>query len=68
MALQPFLDLGRFFSFLIYTQSVGLFEQENRQSQGVYPEAEQTYTDIYASSGIQNLETQCLNGRRQFMP
>jgi hypothetical protein len=24
MAVQPFVDLGRFFSFLTYTQSVGL--------------------------------------------
>jgi hypothetical protein len=24
MALQPFLDLGRFFSFLFYSQLVGL--------------------------------------------
>jgi hypothetical protein len=41
------VDLGRFFSFLIYTQSVGLLGQGISPSQGRY-----LHIDIHASSGI----------------
>jgi hypothetical protein len=40
------LDLGRFFSFLIYTQTVGLLGRGISPSQGRY-----LHTDIHASSG-----------------
>jgi hypothetical protein len=36
MALQPLVDLGRFFSFLIYTQSLGLLGRLIGPSQGLY--------------------------------
>jgi hypothetical protein len=38
---NPWLDLGRFFSFLIYTQSVGLLERGIGPSQGRYLHTEQ---------------------------
>jgi hypothetical protein len=38
---SPLLDLGRFFSFLIYTQSVGLLGGGISQSQGRYIHTEQ---------------------------
>jgi hypothetical protein len=44
----PLLDLGRFFSFLIFlTQSLGLLERGISPSKGRY-----LHTDIHASSGI----------------
>jgi hypothetical protein len=50
------VDLARFFSFLIYTQSVGLLGRRISPSQGRYlhrtTQTELTYTDIHASSGI----------------
>jgi hypothetical protein len=52
------VDVGHFFSFLIYTQSVGHLEREISQSQGRYLHTEQkhrkTHKDIHASSGIRN--------------
>jgi hypothetical protein len=51
-----FVDLGRSFSFLIYTQSLGLLGQGISPSQGRYLHKEQykqnKHTDIHASSGI----------------
>jgi hypothetical protein len=35
------VELGRLFSFLIYTQSVGLFGRGISQSEGRYPHSEQ---------------------------
>jgi hypothetical protein len=45
------VDLGRFFSFLIYTQYVGLLGRVISQLQGRYLHGEQ-HKDIHASSGI----------------
>jgi hypothetical protein len=47
-----FVDLGRFFSFLIYTQSVELLGNGISPSQGLYLHTEYTHTLIHASSGI----------------
>jgi hypothetical protein len=57
IALQPFVDLGCFFSFLICTQSVGLLGRgTSRRKDATYTQnntnTEQMHTDIYASSGI----------------
>jgi hypothetical protein len=51
------VDLGRFFSFLIYTQSVGLLGRGSARRKAVAykqdnTKTEQTHTDIYALSGI----------------
>jgi hypothetical protein len=50
------VDLGRFFSFLIYTQSVGLLGRGISPSQGRYLHTEHNTnnTDIHASSGIRS--------------
>jgi hypothetical protein len=45
------VDLGRFFSFLIYTQSIGLLGRGISPSQGHYLHTEQN-TYIHAASGI----------------
>jgi hypothetical protein len=45
------MDLGHFFSFLIYTQSVGLLGRGISPSQGRYLHTEQ-HKDIHALSGI----------------
>jgi hypothetical protein len=55
---SPLLDLGCLFSFVIYTQSVGLLGQGMSPSLGRYLHTEQhkhrinTHTDIHASGGI----------------
>jgi hypothetical protein len=60
MPLQSFWGLGRFFSFLIYTQSVGLLGRGMSPSQGLYLHTEQHKhrisahnTNNHALSGIQ---------------
>jgi hypothetical protein len=45
---SPLLDLGRFFSFLIYTQSVGLLGRGINPSQGRYLHTEQHKQRIHA--------------------
>jgi hypothetical protein len=53
MYLCLLVDLGRFFNFLIHTQSVGLLGREINPPQGRYLHVEQhPHTDIHASSGI----------------
>jgi hypothetical protein len=57
MAPQSFVNLGLYFSFLIYTQSVGLLDRGSaRRKAATYTQnntdAEWTHTDIHASSGI----------------
>jgi hypothetical protein len=55
---SPLLCPGLFFSFLIYTQTVGLLGRVISPSQGRYLHAEQpkhkinAYTDIHALNGI----------------
>jgi hypothetical protein len=60
MALQPFVNLDRFFSFLIYTLSVGLFGRGISPSQGLSLHTEQhkhrKNSDINVSSGIRTHE------------
>jgi hypothetical protein len=46
------VDLGPFFSFLIYMQSVGLLGRGISPSQGRYLNRGQTHTDNNASNGI----------------
>jgi hypothetical protein len=46
------VGLGRFFSSLIYTQSVRLLGRRISPSHGRYLHTEQTHTDIHASIGI----------------
>jgi hypothetical protein len=46
------MDLGRFFSFLIYTQTVGLLGRVISPSQGRTYTQNNTNTDIHALSGI----------------
>jgi hypothetical protein len=65
---SPFLDLGRFVSVLIYTQSVGLVGRGISPSQGRYLHAEQhkqnkTHTDIHASSGIRTHDPSLREGK-----
>jgi hypothetical protein len=56
MALQPFVGIGRVFSYLIYIQSVGLLGRVISPSQGLYLYTEQhkhsinAYTNIHTSS------------------
>jgi hypothetical protein len=56
------LDLGRFFSFLIHTQSVGLLGRGISPSQGRYLHTEEhkhrkkTHTDIHTLSGIRTYD------------
>jgi hypothetical protein len=47
------VDLGRFFSFLIYTQFVGLLLRGSaRRKAATYTQNKRTHTDIHALSGI----------------
>jgi hypothetical protein len=67
------VDLRRFFSFLIRTQSVGLLGRGIRQSQGHYLYTEQHKQRINAyrrpcPEQDSNARSQCTSGRRQFMP
>jgi hypothetical protein len=67
------VDLGRFFSFLIYTQSVGLLGRGISQSQGRYLHTEQHNHRIKAHrqpclEWDSNPLSQCLSGRRPSMP
>jgi hypothetical protein len=48
---SPLLNLGRFFSFLIYTQSVGLLERGISPSQGRYLHTGQHKQRINAHTG-----------------
>jgi hypothetical protein len=73
MALQPLLDLGRFFSFLIYTQSVELLGMGISTSQGRYLHTEQHKHIINAHRHLclesdSNPRSQCSSGKRHFMP
>jgi hypothetical protein len=53
VALQPLLNPVRFFSFLIYTQSVGLLGRGSAQRKAAtYTNTEYTQTDIHAWTGI----------------
>jgi hypothetical protein len=60
------LDLGRFFSFLMYTQSVGLLGMGISLSQSHCLHTEQhrqnKCTDIHVSSGIRNHDPSVLAG------
>jgi hypothetical protein len=67
------VDLGRFFSFLIFTQSVGLLERGISPSQGHYLHAEQHKNRINARRHSclewgSNPRSQCSSRRRRFMP
>jgi hypothetical protein len=67
------LDLDRFFSFLIYTQSVGLLGRGISQSQGRYLITEQHKHRMNAHrhpclEWDTNPRTQCSSERRQLMP
>jgi hypothetical protein len=72
--LQSFLlDLGRFFSFLIYIQSVGHLGRGISPSQGRYLHTEQPKHRINAHrhpclEWNSNSRSQRLSERRQFMP
>jgi hypothetical protein len=62
------LHLDRFFSFLIYTQPVGLLGRGISPSQGRYLHIEQhntkwTHTDIHASSGFRTHDPSVRAGR-----
>jgi hypothetical protein len=66
MALQPLWIFGRFFSFLIYTQSVGLLGRGISPSQGrnLYTEQHKyriNAQDIHASSGIRTHDPSALD-------
>jgi hypothetical protein len=52
MVLRPLLDLDRFFSFLIHTQSVGLLERGISPSQGRYLPTEQHKHRINAQTSM----------------
>jgi hypothetical protein len=67
------VDLGRFFSFLIYTQSVGLLGRGISPSQGRYMYTGQHKHGINAHRHAylewdSNPRSQCSSWRRQFMP
>jgi hypothetical protein len=49
---SPLLGRGRFFSFLIYTQLVGLLGRGTSWSQSLYLYTEQMHANIHASNGI----------------
>jgi hypothetical protein len=83
MAVQPFVGTWLLFSFLIYTQSVGLLGREISPSQGLYLHAEHQKqrinahnTDIHALSGIRthdpsdraNEDSSCLRPRSHCDP
>jgi hypothetical protein len=63
VALRALVDLGHFFSFLIYTQSTRLLGRGISPSQGRYLHTEQrkqrvnAHTDIHSSSGIRTHDT-----------
>jgi hypothetical protein len=66
------VDLGRFFSFLIYTQSVGLLEGGISPSQGRYLHTEEHKHRINVDGHLcldwdSNPRSQCSSGRRRFM-
>jgi hypothetical protein len=66
------LDLDRFFSFLIYTQSVGLLGRVISRSQGRYLHTGQHKHSINAHrhrclDWDSNPRSQCYSGRRRFM-
>jgi hypothetical protein len=66
------VDLGRFFSFLIYTQSVGLLGRGISPSQGHYLHTEQHKHRINVHrypchEWDSNPRSQCSRGRRRFM-
>jgi hypothetical protein len=70
---SPLLDLGRFLSFLIYTQSVGLLGRGISLLHGLYlhTERHEHRINAYRHPYIEwdtNPWPQCLSGRRQFMP
>jgi hypothetical protein len=64
------VDLGRYFSLLIYTQSVRLLGRGIRPSQGRYLRTEQhTHTHRYPCLKLDsNPRSQCVSGRRRFKP
>jgi hypothetical protein len=67
------VDLGRFFSFLIYTQSVGLLRRGISPSQGRYLHTKQHTRRINAHrhpclEWDSNSRSQCSSGRRRVMP
>jgi hypothetical protein len=67
------LDLGRFSSFIIFTQSVGLPGRGISPSQGHYLHTGQHKHRINAYrypclEWNSNPRSQCLSGRRQFIP
>jgi hypothetical protein len=70
---SPLLDLGRFFSFLIYTQSVGLLGRGISQPSGHYLHTGQHRHGINAHRHPRlewdsNPRSQCSSRRKQFMP
>jgi hypothetical protein len=67
------VNLGRFFSFLIYTQSVGLLGRVINPSQGRCLHTKQYKHRINGyrypcPERNSNPRSQCLSGRRRFMP
>jgi hypothetical protein len=73
MVLGPLVDLRRFFSYLIYTQSIGLLTRGISPSQGRYLHTEQQKHRINARrhpclEWDSNPRSQCSSGRRKFMP
>jgi hypothetical protein len=62
------LVLGSFFSFLIYTQSVGLFGQVISPLQGRYLHKEQNAHRHPCLEWDSTPRSQCSNKRRRFMP
>jgi hypothetical protein len=61
------LDLGRFFSFLIYTQSVGLLGRGISPLQGRYLHTEQHKQKHPCLKSDSNPRPHCSSGRRRFM-
>jgi hypothetical protein len=66
---SPVSGLGRFLSFLIYTQSVDLLGRGISPSQGpaTYIQ-QQTHTDIHASSGIRTHDPSVRAGEDGSLP
>jgi hypothetical protein len=67
------VDLGRFSSFLIYTQSVGLLRRGISLSQGRHLQTEQHKHRINTHrhpclEWDSNPQSQCSSGRRRFLP
>jgi hypothetical protein len=66
---SPLLDLGRFFSFLIHTQSVGLLGRGISPSQGRYVHKHRINVRKHQClEWDSNPRPQCSSGRRRFMP